>query len=311
MFEELARDTTSGATALTRRAATLLSETIGTSAAADPGEFWNELTAACRELVNTQREMAPLLNMVGSALSTAERLVLSGVNAETLKRVIVFELESFADGLKDHMDELASEGAAALPACSSVATLSSSECVAAVLGGAARSGRTISILISESRPALEGVTQASRLASLGLPVRLVSDAALPGLMTEIDLVLVGADRVSQDELVGKSGIYPAALAARDRGIPFLAAATEERFVSAALADTTAHSGDPIGLLDTPSDDVSVENRVFEPVPMTLVTGVLTENGLKSPAEVAAALSRKPVAPALLRVLFDRTPPSGL
>jgi ribose 1,5-bisphosphate isomerase len=311
MFEELARDTTSGATALTRRAVELLSETLSDSRANDPGEFWNELQAACRELVGTQREMAPLINLAGKALSSAERLVLSGVGAATLKRATVLELSTFVNEMDEEIESLAREGAAALPACSKIATLSASECVRAVLEGAVRSGRTLTVIASESRPAMEGTAQAKRLGALGIDVLLVTDDALPDLIREVDLVLVGADRVSQGELVGKTGVHAAAVAAEDAGVPFLAAATMERFISEVLAGPGARQGSPNDPADELHSGDSVGDDLFEPIPMSLVAGILTGDGFLSPEQISVAVSRKPVPPALLRVLFDRTPPSGL
>ncbi len=297
MFEELARDKTSGATAVTRRAAEILSEALIDSRAGDPGEFWTELQTACRELIAAQREMAPLVNLAGKALSITERLVLSGVGAETLKRAVALELSTFVSEMDDGVESLAREGAAALPPCSSIATLSASECVVAVLEGAVRSGRTLSVTAAESRPALEGVAQAERLRALGVTVDVVADDALPGLIAGVDLVLVGADRVSQEEFTGKTGVHAAATAASDAGVPFVAVATEERLISAALAPR--------------AEDGSDTDSLFEPVPLGRVTGILTGAGLLTPEETAARISKKPVPPSLLRVLFDRTPPTGL
>jgi ribose 1,5-bisphosphate isomerase len=311
MFEELARDTTSGATALTRRAAEILSKTLAESTAGDPGGFWNELQAACRELTAAQPEMAPLINLAGSTLSITERLVLSGVGAETLKRAAVMEIASFADAMDDELESLAREGAAALPVCSTIATLSASECVRAVLEGALRSGRTLSVIASESRPAMEGAAQAERLRALSIDVRVVPDTEFPSLVGQTDLVLVGADRVSQKEVVGKTGVHAAALAAKAAGVPFLAAATAERFISEVLAGAGVRPGASREPAASPRGSVASVSSLFEPVPMALVSGILTGAGFMSPAQVTEAVSRKPAPPALLRVLFDRTPPTGL
>jgi len=296
MFETIARDTTSGATALTRRAADILTEALTDSKASDPGEFWTELEALCRELVAAQRQMAPLVNLAGKALSIAERLVLSGVGSETLKRAVALELSTFVNEMDDEVDVLAREGVASLPACSTVATLSASECVSAVFKGAAASGRPPTIIAAESKPAMEGAAQAEKLESAGLSVRVVPDDQLPNLIASCDLVLVGADRVSQEEFVGKTGVLAAAEAAGATGVPYVAAATEERLISAALAP--------------PAEDSSGRS-LFERVPLTLVTGLLTGQGLQNREQTAARISKKPVPPSLLRVLFDRTPPTDL
>ncbi len=297
MFEALAEDTTSGATSLTRSAADILSNALIDSRAADPGEFWNELEAACRELTSAQREMAPLINLAGTALRSAERLVLSGVGPETLKRAVALELGSFVSEMDDQIEALAREGAAALPPCSVIATLSASECVSAVLLGARGSGRTLEIIAAESEPAKEGIAQAERLRSEGIPVTVVPDRELAARVPSVDLVLLGADRISQDEFVGKRGVLETARAASDAGVPCIAAATEQRFLSSALA---------------PRSEASIEGgSLLETAPLSLLTGVVTGDGLLTPTEVAERVTHKPVPPALLRVLFDRSPRTDL
>ncbi len=91
MFEDLARDNRSGATALTRAAAERLLALAASSKAGDPGTFWDELTEACRELVGAQREMASIVNLAGRVLSAAERVVLSGLSPEVARQAVHVE----------------------------------------------------------------------------------------------------------------------------------------------------------------------------------------------------------------------------
>jgi hypothetical protein len=52
--------------------------------------------------------------------------------------------------------------------------------------------------------------------------------------------------------------------------------------------------------------VTVENRYFERIPLSLVEGIVTEEGILDAEEVSARIMSRPVAPALLEILFPRT-----
>src|SRR5690606_41726653 len=58
---------------------------------------------------------------------------------------------------------------------------------------AQRAGRRFSVICAESRPVFEGRQTAAALASYGIPVRLVVDAAAMHAVAEAQMVLVGAD----------------------------------------------------------------------------------------------------------------------
>jgi len=304
-FEDLARDHRSGATALTRAAAERLLELAASSTAGDPGTFWNELTAACRELVGAQREMASIVNLAGRVLAAAERVVLSGLSPEVARQAVHVECTRAIECASESLASLAGHGAALVEDGAVVATVSASETVLAVLGAAVDAGRVPRVIVSESRPAREGVSLAAALRERGIASTVVADAALPGLVGRASIVLVGADGVSESDFVNKIGTYPLALAAREAEVPFYVAASLDRFISSALRGRTDRLRDGAEILASPPPGVSVENRTFEAVPLSLTTGVVTEEGVKEPAEVAPVIAGRAVPPALLSILSTR------
>ncbi len=305
MFEQLALDSTSGASAIVRAAALEMAGMAETSKAPDPGEFWEELTTACSELVNAKREMAPVINLAGEILSATQRVVLSGLGIEALRGTVamacerVFELSEMAtERVGRNGCELVEEGV-------TIATLSTSECVLAVLRQAHGAGRKFRVLMSESRPVMEGVAQARLISALGIEVVLVVDAALPRRISECGLVLIGADSVTSKEIVCKTGVYPLALAAREYDVPMVAAGPLDRFIPEALAVSRNRLADPSRILSDPPAHLTVENSYFEAVPLNLVRSVITEKGILDRTEIEERLRSRPVAPALLQILFPR------
>src|SRR6185312_1699714 len=87
-------------------------------------------------------------------------------------------------------------------------------------------GIPLHVWVDETRPRNQGLITAWELAAHGVPHTLVVDNAGGHLMQrgEVDLVLVGADRVTRrGDVCNKIGTYLKALAARANGIPFYAA----------------------------------------------------------------------------------------
>ncbi len=305
MFEAIAKDSTSSASVLTRLAARELAEMAEASDASNPGAFWEELHHACRELVRAKREMASIISLVSQVLSVAERSVLSGVSPDTARRIVYLECSRIWESGETQLEELGLEGAGLVPAGAAVATVSTSESVRAVLAAAVRNGTECSVVISESRPSNEGLEFGTSLPAWEIPVTLVVDAALPGLVERCQLVLVGADAVSENDFVNKVGTYPLALAAKEAGVPVYVAALLDKLIAEGARGRPDRVWDPSEVLATPLPGVTVENRYFERIPLSLVEGIITEEGILGAEEVSSKILSRPVAPALLEILFPR------
>jgi methylthioribose-1-phosphate isomerase len=104
-------------------------------------------------------------------------------------------------------------------------------------------------------------------------------------MGKIDLVVVGADRITRDAVFNKIGTYMHAVCARAHGIPFYVAAPFSTFdENAGEADIIVEerSRDEIarfGNRTTVPDSVDVYNPAFDATPVSLVTGIITEHGI--------------------------------
>jgi len=81
------------------------------------------------------------------------------------------------------------------------------------------------VVVTESRPGLEGVGLARELATAGLRVTLITEAQIGLFLPRCDALLVGADAITDDNrLINKAGTWLAVLAAREAGVPAYAVA---------------------------------------------------------------------------------------
>jgi len=145
-------------------------------------------------------------------------------------------------------------------------------------------GLPMHVWVSETRPRNQGLLTAWELAQANVPHTLVVDNAAGLLMMQgrVDLVIVGADRIAANgDTANKVGTYLKALAARAHGLPF--------YVAAPLStiDFACPGGGAIPIEERDggelaAGDLPVANPAFDVTPAGLITGIITEFGIKKP-----------------------------
>ena len=162
-----------------------------------------------------------------------------------------------------------------------------------VIRAAHEAGRSVSVWVDETRPALQGARiTAWELAQLGIPCTLVADTMAGSLMAggEVDLVLVGADRIAANgDVANKIGTYTLAVLASHHDVPFYVAAPRSTFDSdcpdgAAIVveQRPPEEVTVVGDRRVAPDGVAVDNRAFDVTPAALVTAFITEDGIRRP-----------------------------
>ncbi|XP_037441722.1 translation initiation factor eIF-2B subunit alpha-like [Triticum dicoccoides] len=95
---------------------------------------------------------------------------------------------------------------------------------------AGTSGKRLLVLCTEGRPDGAGLRLAGELAAAGVPATVLLDSAVAYSMAQVDVVLVGADLVTETGgVVGAIGTYQVALVARAMGKPVYVAAESYKF----------------------------------------------------------------------------------
>lgn len=175
-----------------------------------------------------------------------------------------------------------------------IATLSASSTVRDALLAARRAGLEPRALVAESRPLHEGRTLAAALAAAGIPVWLVVDAALPLLLSQAHALLIGADAVTDQGVLNKVGSYAAVLAAREHSVPAYALAVRRKFLPAATPALHIREMPPGEVWADPAPGVQPRNVYHEIVPLTLLRGVVVEDGVLGPTEAATLAHERPL-----------------
>jgi methylthioribose-1-phosphate isomerase len=201
------------------------------------------------------------------------------------------EEDAFSEGMATHGLALLPDGAKVLTHCNTgaLATGGAGSAFAVVLA-AHKAGKLAHLWVDETRPLLQGARlTAWEAAQHGIPHSVVVDGAAAALMAagEVDLVLVGADRIAADGAVAnKVGTYGLAVIATYLGVPFVVVAPTSTIDpgtphGAAItvehrdaAEVTTIAGQPVTPADSPA-----WNPAFDVTPAGLITALVTERGV--------------------------------
>ncbi|KAI1134216.1 nagb/rpia/CoA transferase-like protein [Hypoxylon sp. FL0543] len=201
----------------------------------------------------------------------------------------------------------------------SVLTLSSSSTISScLLQAAATLGVSLDLRILESRPLYEGVTLASKFLEAGdeagdLTVSIYTDASVAIAANAVDIVVLGADRISAEgDVSNKIGSLPAILSQRhvvpDAKVVILSE-TEKIASPGPMEEHAAEENSPAELIQAWRGNVKganiiedalkdaqshsmrgkiyVRNTYFEWVPARFIHAYVTDEGLWSVQDIAA------------------------
>jgi translation initiation factor 2B subunit (eIF-2B alpha/beta/delta family) len=265
----VATDRTSGASELLVEVGGVLTEALRQRV---------DLAPLARDLVRGQPSMAPIWNLVGQALASVDNPSNFAHYSAQLARAPQ-TLARHAAGLL-----LIGGGSDALR----IVTISYSGTVLLALLGLV-GNRLLRVSCADGQPALEGRRMTQRLAAEGVAVTHYADAALAQALDGADAVVVGADAVSPDWFLNKSGTRMLAAAAGHQGVPFYVCATRDKFVSRAIARRLSiRDESPAEVWPAPPPGVTVRNRYFEATPLDLVSAVISDIGVLGAALVPDA-----------------------
>ena len=162
-----------------------------------------------------------------------------------------------------------------------------------VIRAAVEQGKKVAVFADETRPFLQGARlTAWELVRDGINTTVITESMAGPLMRagEIDLVVVGADRIAANgDTANKIGTYTVAVLAHEHKIPF--------YVAAPLStiDLSTPNGDQIPIEERDSREIThigsnrltpegahIRNPAFDVTPNRYIAGIITERGIFRP-----------------------------
>ena len=276
-ISELAADNRSSASVLVQKAVRIYMQYFENAAASDKNVFF----AGLEKLNDALRAVQPSMVSIGNVVDVVSRQA-NGNRCLSLKEIRACQLK-FLSGLKDELadvkNRVAQNALAYIPDAAVVITLSQSSTVEEVLRRGYLAKKISRVIVAESRPLCEGLSFAKRLLKLGIPVTVITDAALGFFCKDADLAIVGADTVQNDgSILHKVGTYPLALACHDHHIPFYVVCDTLKISKTAKGEHELIKTKPSKEIVDPESIVGadVQNIYFDITPSKYITRLITE-----------------------------------
>jgi len=274
--DEFAQDRVHGASLLGCRAIELLSATSLASKAQDQDELFSDLLSVAMRLRKTQTGMANVWNLVGMFLHVVDDERNTTTSSAELREVALNAAKTIVEAAEENAEDAARNSARLIPEGGRILTHSYSSIVFRSLDLAMKSGKHFEVYATESYPGMEGRRLAQDLITLGVPVKLIADSAVDSIISNVDLVLVGADSVLRDgSLIHKIGTRTIATDATKSNIPLRSICETMKF---SVADF---------LGETPE----INKNLFDLTPSEFISDFTTEVGRVNAIQVKEELGR--------------------
>ena len=162
-----------------------------------------------------------------------------------------------------------------------------------VIRGAVEAGKRVRVLADETRPFLQGSRlTAWELVRDGIDTTVITDSMAGALMRdgEIDLVVVGADRIAANgDTANKIGTYTVAVLAKEHGIPFYVAAPWSTIDLSTpdgsqipIEERNAKEVTHVGSNQLAPEGARIRNPAFDVTPHRYITAIITDRGVFHP-----------------------------
>jgi translation initiation factor 2B subunit (eIF-2B alpha/beta/delta family) len=149
-----------------------------------------------------------------------------------------------------------------------------------------------------SGPGGEGKVQAEILSKLGFEVKFIHENAAANFMDELDLVIFGADLITEDYFVNKAGTFQLSLLFEHYKKPVYVIADSRKMIPGKqLPEGLKHQllyekeKPPEELWKNPPENVHPVNFYFEKTPLSLISGFSTEDGIIEPNEIVVKMKQ--------------------
>jgi len=277
----LIADNTSGSAAIRERLAGLFKEILLDESYSN-SEAASMLRDAAERAFKSHQSMAAIYHLN----KFVENQLKNKTKKADLKSSMLRELGAYCSKIRADENKLFKNGAKIIKDKMVILTYSYSTAVLQILKIASSQEKNFSVICPESRPAFEGVRFAEEIARQKIKTKLIVDAAIYGAIKSCDMILLGADTVTMDGIINKTGTEWIASSAKGLKKPAYSAFTSEKLLPLPYSKK-------IKILNKPPHEVykgkikliEVENRYFDITPISEFSGFITERGAMTAKEI--------------------------
>ena len=268
------------------------------STATGTKQFVTEFQRVCDLMAATRPTAVNLFWAIDRMKKTFAEAAQRGFSVDELKVRLEDEARAIHDEDIQSCRTMGAHGAALVPESARILTHCNAGALATagygtalgVIRAAAEQGKRIAVLADETRPFLQGARlTAWELVKDGIETTVITDSMAASMMRlkEVDLVVVGADRIAANgDVANKIGTYGVAVLAREHGIPFYVAAPLSTIDLGTpdgsripIEERNGREVTHVGASRLTPEGARIRNPAFDVTPSKYVTAIITERGI--------------------------------
>ncbi len=255
-----------------------LIEKAGSEKTAADG-LYEILRDASKTLIKQQPNMA-LLRWVGTNLLTFfKHLLKSDKEDAEIISTLQEKAKQIKATLENNTQKIAQMGSKVIATSNKVMTISSSTAVKEILLTAEKQKRRFEVFNLLSFPPSEGSRFAELLGRNGIKTTVIADSQMGVFLEDMNLVMVGADRIIEHGFINKAGTLPLCLTAKHYNIPVYLAAETLKILPEKERSIKKRKEDPREIYIPENKLVHVDNEYYETIPLDLIYKVICEDGV--------------------------------
>ncbi len=224
--------------------------------------FGKEFLEAANALQSSRKTAVPLYNAICA--------VKSGKSIESIKKTKQF-LELAPKKSAEFGAKLIRDGSTIITHCHS------SEAIM-LLKLAKANGKKFKIIVTETRPKMQGISTAKELVAAGIPVEYIVDSAAGHYMKGCNIAIFGCDSIRKEGIYNKIGTYLMALCAYENKVPVYFAGDSMKIDWRPKIEIEMRSSEEI-ISQKVLSGAKILNPAFDCTPWKLISGVITEKGI--------------------------------
>jgi len=254
------------------------------STATNRKAFLEELCGAADRLKEARPTEPALRNTINSIVNCTDRYELKGM--DNVRKYAIRQADRFLKELSEVIETISKIGSEEIRDNDVIVTHCHSEHVVELLKAAKEKRKQFRVIVTETRPLMQGLITAKELSEAGIDTTYIIDSAVATVMKQSTKMIVGADAILADgSIVNKIGTYAMALLAQQFQTPVYVAAETLKFdpVTIMGAAEPIEERSPEEITDPQEiKRVHIKNPAFDVTPAELIDALITEKGIMRP-----------------------------
>jgi translation initiation factor 2B subunit (eIF-2B alpha/beta/delta family) len=252
---------------------------IHNSKISQPDALVESISRIGREYIKEQPNMIAIRKRITTIVYYLKRLSKGGKSVDQIKQLALDKIKEIQTETRNKVEKIGEIGSRLILSQSKVVTFGYSTNVLNIFTRAQKLKRKFSVYCLEGRPAFNGRQMSEEIARKGIPVHLLTDAGMAWAMSEVNMVLIGADRVFETGITTQTGGLPLAVIAGHFKVPVYVACELEKIMTELDLAVRYYQQNKEAILPKSKKQLSAINFNFETVPLEFLSKFVCEEGV--------------------------------